>query len=195
MPSHFPELHDMFARTEQAIHQFMGILEPAIQQAKDEHERLYYHHIYEEEEQRLDRLVALLPKLKEFMKNGEKANIQNMKFVSLLQDISLEKFGLHNFMEHLELSLFHFKDTEHVDQLEKTRQMTYDDYQRIKQIMADLNSEYEGAADRAGSTPTDDKEHVHDSLKISFDAKPEPAEAATASTSSKKGLTVGSLKA
>jgi hypothetical protein len=195
MPSHFPALHEMFTRTEQAIHHFMSILEPAIQNAKDEHERLYYHHIYEEEEQRLDRLVALLPKLKEFIKSGEQASIHNREFITLLQDISLEKFGLHNFMEHLELSLFHFKDTEHVDPLQQMRAVTYEDYQAIKQILADLNAEFDGAAERAGSTPTDDKEHVNESLKISFEAAPTQASQFTSEKASKKGLTVGSLKA
>ena len=36
----------------------------------------------------------------------------SLELVHLLQDISLEKFGLHNFLEHLDLFLFQFKEPE-----------------------------------------------------------------------------------
>ena len=38
------------------------ILTPIIEKAKDDHERLFWHHIYEEEEHRSDRLDILMPK-------------------------------------------------------------------------------------------------------------------------------------
>ena len=41
----------------------MGIITPIIENAKDDHERLYWHHIYEEEEHRSYRLDILLPKI------------------------------------------------------------------------------------------------------------------------------------
>lgn len=49
----------------------MNMLDPVIQNAKDDHERLYYHHIYEEEEQRLSRLVELIPLISKFEKEKD----------------------------------------------------------------------------------------------------------------------------
>lgn len=46
-------LHDIFDRTQHNIQAFMDILSPVIAEAQDDHQRLYFHHIYEEEEQRL----------------------------------------------------------------------------------------------------------------------------------------------
>lgn len=162
---HFDELKDMFLRTREGIHDFMSILTPRIENAKDEHERLYYHHIYEEEEQRLDRLNALLPKLEFYLENDVDTE-NNLEFIRLLQDISLEKFGLHNFLEHLDLSLFSFKGTEHEDNLTKMRDLTDSDYQAIKGIMTSLNERFDGAALAPGSIPTDEKDEVNNSLKV-----------------------------
>ena len=108
----FKEMASIFNRTKNALTEFMGIITPIIENAKDDHERLYWHHIYEEEEHRSDRLDILLPKIQEQLKNGADISSNQPGFVHLLQDISLEKFGLHNFLEHLDLSLFQFKGTE-----------------------------------------------------------------------------------
>ena len=90
----------------------MGIITPIIETATDDHERLYWHHIYEEEEHRSDRLDILMPKIQAVAKKWSGFLDNQLEFVHLLQDISLEKFGLHNFLEHLDLSLFQFKGTE-----------------------------------------------------------------------------------
>jgi hypothetical protein len=166
MSEQFVELKDMFLRTKGAIHNFMDILTPRIENAKDDHERLYYHHIYEEEEQRLDRLNALIPKIEFFLENDVPRTPENTDFIRLLQDISLEKFGLHNFLEHLDLALFSFKDTEYAERLHQMRNTTDTDYQTIKGIMNLLNQQFDGAASAAGSVPTDEKEDVNDSLKV-----------------------------
>ncbi|WP_256238523.1 hypothetical protein [Bacillus sp. EB600] len=42
-------LFRIFTTTRDAIEKFISILDPVIQNATDEHERLYYHHITEEE--------------------------------------------------------------------------------------------------------------------------------------------------
>lgn len=144
----------------------MDILTPRIENAKDDHERLYYHHIYEEEEQRLDRLTVLIPKIEFFLDTSASQTTDNKDFIRLLQDISLEKFGLHNFLEHLDLALFSFKDTEHAERLTQMRHTTDTDYQAIKGIMNVLNERFDGAASAAGSVPTDEKEGVHANLKI-----------------------------
>ncbi len=166
MSEHFIALNEMFLRTQDAIHNFMGILTPRIENAKDDHERLYYHHIYEEEEQRLDRLNALIPKLEFSLENNMTNSADNPEFIRLLQDISLEKFGLHNFLEHLDLALFTFKEPEQAERLHQMRNTTDTDYQAIKGILNVLNAQFDGAASAAGSTPTDEKEDVHDGLKI-----------------------------
>jgi hypothetical protein len=149
----------------------------------------------------LDRLGELLPKLDTILQNSEIIDTNNREFVSLLQDISLEKFGLHNFLEHLDLALFHFKDKENQEHLQSMRETTYGDYQEIKNILLSLNSQYNGVANSAGSTPTDEKEHVDQSLKVDLHPKSAHMEETIPSTveigkplSNKKGLTVGSLK-
>ncbi|WP_209124280.1 IMEF encapsulin system ferritin-like cargo protein [Alkalihalobacillus sp. BA299] len=200
MSEHFIELNEMFQRTKDGIHNFMNILTPRIENAKDDHERLYYHHIYEEEEQRLDRLNALIPKIEYFLEHNVPKTAENTDFIRLLQDISLEKFGLHNFLEHLDLSLFSFKDTEYAEQLHQMRNITDNDYQSIKGILNDLNQQFDGAASAAGSIPTDEKENVHDNLKIekytNTKAEPHSHQPSQPVKENKtlKRLTVGSLK-
>ncbi|GAB7388874.1 hypothetical protein BSNK01_27120 [Bacillaceae bacterium] len=166
MAEHFARLFDIFSRTKDAIRDFMAILQPTIDQARDEHERLYYHHLFEEEDHRLDRLQELLPKLEHFIRKEEAMDTQNREFIGLLQDLSLEKFGLHNFLEHLDLALFHFKGTPHEEQLQKMRDMTHEDYQNVKKILFLLNERFDGAAETAAGTPTDEKAHVTDSVKV-----------------------------
>ncbi|WP_257347979.1 IMEF encapsulin system ferritin-like cargo protein [Pseudalkalibacillus decolorationis] len=200
MSDHFPVLKNIFARTEEALNVFMGVLEPTIENAKDEHERLYFHHIYEEEEHRQDRLSVLNPKLDYFIEHNSAVDRSNHEFIRLLQDISLEKFGLHNFLEHLDLALFQFKDTEHETSLQSLRDMTHEDYQTIKSILNELNDQFEGAANSAASIPTDEKENVASHLKVDKYTDTPAAQSSSHSTTTvsasrqKKGLTVGSLK-
>ncbi|MCD8509858.1 MAG: hypothetical protein LRY73_08330 [Bacillus sp. (in: Bacteria)] len=166
MTNHFSDLNHIFLRTKEHINEFMGILTPRIENAKDDHERLYYHHIYEEEEQRLDRLIALIPKIQYYIENDNARTTDNYEFLHILQDISLEKFGLHNFLEHLDLALFTFKDTEYAESLSQMRNSTDLDYQAIKGILQALNDNFDGAASAPGSVPTDEKEDVAEHLKI-----------------------------
>lgn len=195
MNEHFIHLREMFLRTKEHIQDFMSILTPRIENAKDDHERLYYHHIYEEEEQRLDRLNALLPKLDYFIENDNARSADNFEFIHILQDISLEKFGLHNFLEHLDLALFTFKDTEHAETLTHMRNSTDSDYQSIKTILADLNDTFDGAASAPGSVPTDDKQDVSESLKVDKYTKNENNTHSNNNNQLPKNkLTVGSLK-
>jgi len=191
-------LKDIFIRTQEALIEFMEILEPAIKNAKDDHERLYFHHIYEEEDHRLDRLKEVLPKLDVFIDDEEAWHSENLAFIYLLQDISLEKFGLHNFLEHLDLALFQFKDTEHFERLQQLRDLTAEDYKQIKRILQTLNEQFDGAASKGGSVPTDEKEGK-DGVKISM-YMDETADSNRSSAMqhatgfNKRGLTVGSLK-
>ncbi|WP_227939573.1 IMEF encapsulin system ferritin-like cargo protein [Alkalihalobacillus deserti] len=199
MSEQFIELRKMFLRTKDDIHNFMDILTPRIENAKDDHERLYYHHIYEEEEQRLDRLNALIPKMESSLESELLQTPENTEFIRLLQDISLEKFGLHNFLEHLDLALFTFKDTEYAERLHQMRNTTNTDYQTIKGIMNLLNQQFDGAAFAAGSIPTDEKEGVNDSLKIEkYTTTPahdhEDHNERVTEKKPMKRLTVGSLK-
>ena len=65
----------MFNRTKSALGEFMGILTHQLyEKAKDDHERLFWHHIYEEEEHRSDRLDILMPKIQSVLKNGLSIN-------------------------------------------------------------------------------------------------------------------------
>ncbi|WLR52687.1 hypothetical protein LC040_07295 [Bacillus tianshenii] len=190
MNENFSVLEPILNRTKDAVQQFMGIITPVIEDAKDEHERLYWHHIYEEEEHRLDRLNVLLPKIVHMQ-----ASEQNKgELVRLLQDISLEKFGLHNFLEHLDLSLFQFKETEHGSAIQTMRDMTAVDYHEMKGIMNELNSKYEGTSIEA-ATPTDEKEGAAQSLKaMQYVESDEPKKMHPVKEQQTKRLTVGSLK-
>jgi len=79
------EVHAILSRSKEALSQFQAILEPTIEQATDDHERLYWHHIYEEEEHRFDRWAALLPKLEEALANEAFLSRENGDFLRLLQ--------------------------------------------------------------------------------------------------------------
>lgn len=182
------ELEELFVRTEEAVTTFMNILQPKIAGATDEYQHLYWHHIYEEEEQRLDRLRDLLPKVNFYINNRENQSIDNLEFIHLLQDISLEKFGLHNFEEHLDLALYDDSASEHGETLRTMRQMTEADYEKIKELLIALNDAYGGAANRAGSIPTDEKENFGDHVKLDKFTSEKTI------IPTQKRLTVGSLK-
>ncbi|MEC1720215.1 IMEF encapsulin system ferritin-like cargo protein [Schinkia azotoformans] len=188
------ELEELFIRTEEAVTTFMNMLQPKIEGANDEYQHLYWHHIYEEEEQRLDRLKDLLPRVNHYVNNKEDQSIDNLEFIHLLQDISLEKFGLHNFEEHLDLALYDDSTGEHGETLRSMRKMTEADYKRIKVLLNTLNEAYGGAANRAGSVPTDEKEHVGDHLKLGKFSNEHTIMNEKPIIPGKKKLTVGSLK-
>lgn len=187
-------MDSIFQRTKQALAQFMGIITPIINDAKDDHERLYWHHIYEEEDHRSDRLDILLPKLQQLMQNQIKVSDQHGDFVHLLQDISLEKFGLHNFLEHLDLSLFQFKGTEYEAEIQSLRDFTYEDYQRMKVILEILNQEFKGGIQFNTSIPTDEKEGIGSNLKIEAYTHNHSPSQQHPKQNVRRTLTVGSLK-
>ena len=189
------EVSVILGRSKEALGQFQAILEPTIEQAVDDHERLYWHHIYEEEEHRFDLLAALLPKLEEALADEAFLSRENGDFLRLLQDISLEKFGLHNFLEHLDLSLFHYKGTEHEPAIAALRDMTAADYQQMKAALETLNRALDAPLSFDASVPTDEKEHQKDHLKLAQYAVP-PSDPAPVrpSIGTRRQLTVGSLK-
>ncbi|WP_318503731.1 IMEF encapsulin system ferritin-like cargo protein [Bacillus sp. T3] len=203
MESTFNEMDSIFQRTRNALTEFMGIITPIINNSTDDHERLYWHHIYEEEDHRSDRLNLLLPKLEQVMNKEITITENHGDFLHLLQDISLEKFGLHNFLEHLDLSLFQFKGTEFEEQIQALRDFTYDDYQKMKVILDTLNQEFKGGIQFNTSIPTDEKSGIGESLKIAaythdhdhdHDHDHHVPIGQKPNQTYKKGLTVGSLK-
>lgn len=194
METTFTDMNSIFKRTKDALVEFMGIITPIIENAKDDHERLYWHHIYEEEEHRLDRLEILLPKIQAIRENGVDITSNQLEFVHLLQDISLEKFGLHNFLEHLDLSLFQFNGTEFESKIRSLRDLTYEDYQLMKVILEKLNQEFQGGIKFNTSIPTDEKEGHGSNVKIDAYLHEHTHETSTSKQSVRKTLTVGSLK-
>ncbi|KAA9017111.1 hypothetical protein F4V44_21520 [Niallia endozanthoxylica] len=187
-------MDSIFNRTKNALVDFMEILTPIIENAKDDHERLFWHHIYEEEEHRSDRLDILMPKVQD----GTALSGNQLELVHLLQDISIEKFGLHNFLEHLDLFLFQFKGTEYEEKIQALRDFTYEDYQQMKVIMDKLNQEFQVSAEFKTSIPTDEKKENGSNVKIEAYSNEHSHEhvhaAAPVKQSYKKKLTVGSLK-
>jgi hypothetical protein len=185
--------YHIFTTTKDAIEKFMNMLDPVIQNAIDDHERLYYHHIFEEEEQRLSRLVVLIPLIQKFQQEKEEKDFSptNNEFNRLLQELNLEKFGLHNFVEHLDLALFRFKDEERSTLLNQLREVSYKDYQQVKAMLAEINGRFD--TNYVDPHAYHDEEHDHlDRSATSASTK------ATAPTNNhgkqpKKGFTVGSL--
>jgi hypothetical protein len=184
--------YQIFTTTKDAIEKFMGILDPVIQNATDDHERLYYHHIFEEEEQRLSRLEVLIPLISKFQKEKDEQAFtpSNNEFNRLLQELNLEKFGLHNFVEHLDLALFRFTDEERSTLLNQLREVSYKDYQQVKAILNDIN----GRFDTNFVDPHAYHDEHHDHLdRAHSTAASNTNQATTKSIPLKKGFTVGSL--
>lgn len=171
----------------------MNMLDPVIQNAIDDHERLYYHHIFEEEEQRLSRLEVLIPLIQKFQQEKEEKDFSpsNNEFNRLLQELNLEKFGLHNFVEHLDLALFRFKDEERSTLLNQLREVSYKDYQQVKAMLAEIN----GRFDTNYVDPHAHHDEEHDHLDRSATTTPIKASAPSNNRGiqPKKGFTVGSL--
>nr|WP_263324926.1 IMEF encapsulin system ferritin-like cargo protein [Neobacillus sp. Marseille-Q6967] len=177
----------IFTTTKDAIEKFMNILDPVIQNANDDHERLYYHHIFEEEEQRLSRLVVLIPLIEKFQqeKDDNKFTPSNNEFNRLLQELNLEKFGLHNFVEHLDLALFRFTDAERSTLLNQLREVSYKDYQQVKEMLNDINSRFD--------TNYVDPHAYHDEHHDHLDRTASTTHVPAAKTKYRRGFTVGSL--
>ncbi|CAJ1001702.1 MULTISPECIES: IMEF encapsulin system ferritin-like cargo protein [unclassified Brevibacillus] len=197
------QLHAIFTRTSGFIERFMGIIQPIIDAAQDEHTRLYYHHILEEEEQRLGRLNELIPYLDSLIDGDKAKQLSDREFSRLLSDINLERFGLHNFREHLELSLYEFQDEETRSVLSSMREATQEDYLRVKEIIAALSERFSDDDRRPDLTDHDEGHDIHqvDHLQASaaqigsaHAGKAPGAAHAVSAPAAKKGLTVGSLK-
>lgn len=200
MKEELATLYTIFSDTKGAIEEFMAILDPVIKNAKDDHERLYYHHIYEEEEHRLSRLAELIPLLNSFKEDNRALSPSNRDFNRLLQELNLEKFGLHNFVEHLDLALFSFKDEERHSKLSRMREMSYTDYLKVKDILADFNQRF----DYDYEDPHEHHDEEHDHLEtfgqmtgtISTESKASTGITSAKTSDSKtpkKTFTVGSL--
>lgn len=192
------QLHAIFDRTKGYITRFMDIIQPIIDAAQDEHTRLYYHHILEEEEQRLGRLQELIPYLESLSGEKKADQLSDRELSRLLSDINLERFGLHNFREHLELSLYEFQDDATRSSLNSMRETTQNDYLHVKEIMSTLSQRFSDVA-HPDLTDHDEGHEIHqvDHLKASSSAAHGVASVikhASPSIPVKKGLTVGSLK-
>jgi len=190
----FIDMDSIFKRTKNALMEFMEILTPIIENAQDDHERLFWHHIYEEEEHRSDRLDILMPKITAVLKNEMALSNNQPEFVHLLQDISLEKFGLHNFLEHLDLFLFQYKETEFGEKIQALRSLTNEDYQQMKVSLEKLNSEFQGGIEFNTSIPTDEKEENGANVKVDAYSQYHSPKHPQANKIARKSLTVGSLK-
>ena len=70
METTFTEMDSIFNRTKNALVEFMGILHRLLKMQKMTTSACYWHHIYEEEEHRSDRLDILMPKIQSVLKNG-----------------------------------------------------------------------------------------------------------------------------
>lgn len=184
-------LYEIFSETKQDVQTFIGMLEPKVENARTDHERLYFHHILEEEEHHDERLQEFVPKLSRL--SGEDISSDNWEFISLLQDLSLEKFGLHNFLEHLDLFMYEFDNEEEKRVVQSMRDRAFANYQAVKELAAGLK-ELAGAA---AEKPSRIDDHITAETSVPVIALDQPVvESAPnkADVPQKKGLTVGSLK-
>lgn len=187
------ELHQIFSRSIERVRTLMAMLSPEIANARDQHERLYFHHIYEEEEQRLGRLQQLVPNLSHLLQQERTIDAASFEFICILQDLNLEKFGLHNFLEHLDLALYHFTNEERSGTLKSMLEQTKADYLQVKDGLAKLNQQFLPAAEISLTQDSDGHEVVsaaHD-LPVVVSAAVESLQIAE---QHRKGLSVGSLK-
>jgi hypothetical protein len=191
----FSQLQTIFERTKEYIGRFMDLIQPIVDTAQDEHTKLYYHHILEEEEQRLGRLDELIPYLRTLITENKAEHLSDRELSRLLSDINLERFGLHNFREHLELSLYEFADEERRQLLNSMREQTQTDYLRVKEIMSEL-SEFLSDTYTVKLTDHDEGHEIHqvDHLKASSSAAEVHVRQEAKQAPAKKGLTVGSLR-
>jgi hypothetical protein len=187
--------YHIFTTTKDAIEKFMNLLNPVIQNASDDHERLYYHHIFEEEEQRLSRLEVLIPLINKFQLEKVEKDFTptNNEFNRLLQELNLEKFGLHNFVEHLDLALFRFTDDERSTLLNQLREVSYQDYQQVKAMLTEINGRFD--TNYVDPHAHHDEEHDHlDRSSTSTTTRTKSTMPTNNQTKKpKKGFTVGSL--
>lgn len=128
-------------RTREAVQEYVQLLRPIIEQAQTDHERLYYHHFLEEEEHHLARLNRFLPRLEKGLREAD-GNAHNLRDDAVLvQYLALEAFGLHNFIEHLDLALYEFQNLPVSERLRQLRQRTYEDYLQMKELVHALAGE------------------------------------------------------
>ncbi|KKB33990.1 IMEF encapsulin system ferritin-like cargo protein [Bacillus thermotolerans] len=190
MKEELDAFHQIFTTTKEAIERFMAMLTPVIENAEDDHERLYYHHIYEEEEQRLSRLDVLIPLIEKFQDETDEGlfSPSNNAFNRLLQELNLEKFGLHNFIEHVDLALFSFTDEERQTLLKELRKDAYEGYQYVKEKLAEINARFDHDYADPHAHHDEHRDHLADMPSAgSSHEEVQPV------AHKKKGFTVGSL--
>jgi len=114
--------------------------------------------------------------------------------VHLLEDVGLEKFGLRDGLERLDLSLFQFNGTEWEEKIRSLRELTFTDYQQMKVILEQLNQEFQGGLELQTSIPTDEKEGKNSKIKIDTYSDTDVHQPPLEKQNRRKSLTVGSLK-
>ncbi|AYB41261.1 IMEF encapsulin system ferritin-like cargo protein [Brevibacillus laterosporus] len=203
------QLHTIFTRTLEGINVFRTMVQPLIDHARDEHMKLYYHHISEEEEQREERLHDLVPRLSLLIQEKNLDQLSDRELSHLLSDLNLERFGLHNFREHLELALYEFTDEPSRLKLDNMRENTHQDYLATKEIMVKLSEKFSDVV--PAKVDTHDHDHGHDIHQVNhFEASSALQDSGSSKQSAavhadthghsadsavvKKGLTVGSLR-
>jgi hypothetical protein len=106
----FEEVLPIFEETKSNVEIFNSLLVPAIEGAADSHERLYFHHIQEEEEEHLKRLENIIKSIHAMSDKSKEGSSMHLSNFQMISNIITEEFGLHNFKEHLDLALYQFRD-------------------------------------------------------------------------------------
>lgn len=139
------QLHSIFNQARENVQVLMNMLTPFINNVNNEPKRMLAHHMFEEEEYRANELNQFIPKLQSFIESGQ-IDPASREFISLLQEINHVKFGVHNFMEHLELAMLDFFNEEQNQVIQSILDQTKPDYMAIKDSLSRLNETFPSVA-------------------------------------------------
>jgi hypothetical protein len=137
----FEEMLPIFQETKRSVEIFNSLLVPTIEEAANSHERLYFHHIHEEEEEHLKRLENILEAIHVLSDKNRERSSTHISTFQMISNMITEEFGLHNFQEHLDLALYEFKDdTDKVSMLNGLKEEVQENRNRIRKHMEHLES-------------------------------------------------------
>lgn len=145
---HFEAMLPVFQATQRDVEAFNKLLQPLIDEAGDEHERLYFHHIQEEEEEHLKRLDRIIKGISSIGGN-HLTSVHPVSQFRLISDMVTEEFGLHNFKEHLDLAIHELREEQDkITFLTGMKEEVQANRQRFRTHMEDLENFMNELTDR-----------------------------------------------
>ncbi|WP_157800932.1 IMEF encapsulin system ferritin-like cargo protein [Bacillus solitudinis] len=137
MEQKLADLHRIALTTKKASYEFMAMLEPVINQTKSDYGRLFYRHIFEEEEEHVKCLTKLLGLLEDISSSPS-----NKTLSLLLQALSIEEFVQKRFLHHLDFAIHYFQDEVRQPVVTSMRASIQNDYTELQKILLNFNNQY-----------------------------------------------------